>query len=67
MEENKLFSEAITAASLNALTKSFTVKEVQVIIKNQNRKKVTSGYDLIINQVLQMLPDIGIKFIIITL
>jgi len=45
-------------------TKPFSVKKVRAIIKNLNLKKAPS-YDLIINQILQKLSEIGIKFIIL--
>jgi len=45
------------------LTKSFTIKEVKAIIRNMNPKKVM-GYDLkYCNQILQKLPEMGIKYI----
>jgi len=61
-EENRLFSDAIIAAILDISTKSFTVKKVKAIIKNLDLKKA-SRYELITNQILQKLPEIGIKFI----
>jgi hypothetical protein len=41
---------------------SFTIKEVGTVIKKPNPKK-TPGYDLITSQVLQKLPEMGIKYI----
>jgi len=43
-------------------SKSFTVEEVKVVIKDQIPKK--AGYDFITNQVLQKLSEKGIKCII---
>jgi len=40
-------------------SKSFTIEEVKVVIKDQIPKKA-SGYDFITNQVLQKLPEKGI-------
>jgi len=48
--------------TLNTSTKSFIIKEVRAVIKNLNTKKMP-GY-LIINQFLQKLLEIKIKYII---
>jgi hypothetical protein len=47
---------------LDIPTRPFTNKEVRIIIKNLNPKKAP-GYDFIINQILQKLPEMGIKHI----
>jgi len=46
-----------------SLQDPFSVNEIKAIIKHLNPKKAPS-YDLIINQVLQKLPEMGIKYII---
>jgi len=53
----------VISATLDTPAKPFIVKEVRVIIKNLNPKK-GPGFDIIqsTNQVLQMLPEIEIKF-----
>jgi hypothetical protein len=58
-EKNKMLSDDTTSATLDTLTKSFTIKEVSIIkevIKNLNPKKAP-GYELITNQILQKLPE----------
>jgi len=52
-----LSSDAITAITLDTSTKSFTVTEVRLVIRNLNPKK-TSNYNVIINQILQKLSEI---------
>jgi len=61
-KENKLLSEDSTFVTLDCPTRFFTIKKVKAVIKNLNPKK-TPGYDLIINQILQKLLEMGIKYI----
>jgi len=60
-EENKLLLD-INTPKMIALARPFTAKEVRATIRVLNPRKAP-GYDLITNQVLQKLPDKGIRFI----
>jgi len=60
-EENKLLSDDIISATLDPY-KALHYQRNESLIKNLNPKKASS-YDLITNQVLQKLPEMGIKFI----
>jgi len=57
-EENRLFSDINISAKMVAPARSFTVKEVQSENWILGRR-----HDLITNQVLQKLPEKGIRFI----
>jgi len=59
-EKNKLFPDDITSIILDTTTRPF--KEVRAVIKNLNPKKAPV-YDLITNQILQKLSEMGIKYI----
>jgi len=60
-EENKLLSDNTISAILDTPTKPFSIREVSAVIKNLNPKKMPN-YDLITNQILQKLPEKGIKY-----
>jgi len=59
-EGNKLFSDMILV-TLDTFITPFIISEVKTIIKYLNPKKAL-GYDLITNQILWKLPEIGIKY-----
>jgi len=61
-KEKKLLTDTNTSAQMAAPAMLFTVNEVRAAIKMLNPKKAP-GYDLITNQVLQKLPEKGIRFI----
>jgi len=65
-EEDRLLSDDITPDTLDTSTRPFIINEVKAVIKYLNPKKALS-YDLIIsqsiNQILQTLPEMGIKYI----
>jgi len=61
-EEDRLLSDDITPDILDTSTRPFIINEVKAVIKYLNPKKALS-YDLIINQILQTLPEMGIKYI----
>jgi len=60
-EVNKLFSDDIILATLDTFITPFIISEVKTIIKYLNSKKAP-GYDLITNQILWKLPEMGIKY-----
>jgi len=62
-EENKLLFDDTTSVTLDISIKLFTIKEVIAVIKNKKRYRVMIGY-LIINQIPQILSEMGIKYII---
>jgi len=62
-EENKLFSDNTTSAMQDISILFFIDNEMKAVIKHLNPKKVL-GCDLIINEVLQKLPEMRIKYII---
>jgi len=61
-EEKKLLTDINTPAQITASAMPFTVNEVRAAIRVLNPKKAP-GNDLITNQVLQKLPEKGIRFI----
>jgi len=61
-EEKKLLTDTNTSAQMAVPVMPFTVNEVRAI-RVLNPKKAL-GYDLITNEVLQKLPEKGIRFII---
>jgi len=61
-EENRLLSDNSTPTTQVTPTSPFTVNEMKAIIKYLNAKK-TPDYDFITNQIVQRLPEIGIKYI----
>jgi len=61
-EEKKLLTDTNTSAQMAVSLMPFTVNEVRAAIKVLNPKKAP-GYDLITNDVLQKLPEKGIRFI----
>jgi len=61
-EERKLLTDTNTSAQMVVPVMPFTVNEVRTAIRMLNPKK-TPGYDLITCQVLQKLPEKGIRFI----
>jgi len=58
-----LLTDINTPAKMIVPAKFFTVKEVRATIRILNPNKVPD-YDSITNQVLQKLPEKGIRFII---
>jgi len=60
-EENRLFSNANIPAKMIAPARFFTIKDVRATRELNLRK--TPSYVLITNQVLQKIPEKGIKFI----
>jgi len=61
-EEKKLLTDTNTSARMAAPVMTFIVNEVRAAIRVLN-PKTTPGYDLITNQVLQKLPEKGVRFI----
>jgi len=61
-KENRLLSDDSTLGTLDTAIKPFTVNEVKAVIKYLDPKKAPN-YNLITNQVLQNLPEKGIKYI----
>jgi len=62
VQEKRLLTDTNTLAQMAALAMPFTVNEIRAAIRVLNPKKAP-GYDLIINQVLQRLPEKSIRFI----
>jgi len=61
-EEKKLLTDTNIPVKMVALAKPFTINEVRTAIRILNQKKA-SDYNLITNQILQKLPEKGIRFI----
>jgi len=68
-EENRLLSDDIISAILDSRTTSFTVKTIESCNKKPASKedydqvRRLPNYDLIINKILQKLPEMEIKLI----
>jgi len=60
-EENDLFSDDIISVILDTPIRIFNIKKVRAEIRNLNLEKVE--YNLISNQILQKLPEMGKKYI----
>jgi len=61
-EDNKLLSDNTTPAILDTPMRPYVIKEGRAVIRNLNPKK-TPGYDLITNQTLQKLSEMGTEYI----
>jgi hypothetical protein len=62
--ENEILSNETNFATLDIPERSFTIKEVRAVIRNVNPpEKKMPDYDFITNQILQKLPQIGMKYI----